>query len=269
MEFTQSDHPNEKKLKLDVIAVYNQRLDERERRKKFVMDHKLLDFKKQNAAKKRLKEDRDLIARCRPFARFQSPEEHEELIEDLLLAKRLRARIEQLQGYREKGIATLEEASEFEAQKKRKAEEIAAKKHKEAAGYLYDTYNTKNGSNRERSNRYHNRAKDGDGLVTPGEGGHNGKEGKRLDLSNAPGVDLLSNEERELCSTLLMLPHYYIAVKNVMMQTCMKQGYLRKASAKKLVSLETTRTEKMYDFFVSCGWVVSEPKRLEYFYDRG
>ncbi|CAM9135958.1 unnamed protein product [Choristocarpus tenellus] len=156
-----------------------------------------------------------------------------------------RARIEQLQGYREKGITTLEEANEFEAQKKRRTEEIAAKKHKEAAGYLYDTYNTKNGSNRERSNRYHNRAKDGDGLVTPGEGGKEEKEDQPLDLTDAPGVDLLSNEERELCSTLMMLPNYYLAVKNVMVQAFTKQGYLRKASANKLVTLETKRTEKV------------------------
>lgn len=58
MEFRPTDHPSERQLKLDVIAVYNHRLDERERRKRFVVEHNLLDYKKPLAAangKKRLK----------------------------------------------------------------------------------------------------------------------------------------------------------------------------------------------------------------------
>ncbi|CAN0196541.1 unnamed protein product, partial [Hapterophycus canaliculatus] len=58
MEFRPTDHASERQLKLDVIAVYNHRLDEREKRKKFVIDHNLLDFKKQqqnNGGKKRHK----------------------------------------------------------------------------------------------------------------------------------------------------------------------------------------------------------------------
>ncbi|CAN0484960.1 unnamed protein product, partial [Hapterophycus canaliculatus] len=46
MEFRPTDHASEKQLKLDVIAVYNHRLDEREKRKKFVIEHNLLDYKK-------------------------------------------------------------------------------------------------------------------------------------------------------------------------------------------------------------------------------
>lgn len=46
MEFRPTDHASEKQLKLDVIAVYNHRLDEREKRKKFVIENNLLDYKK-------------------------------------------------------------------------------------------------------------------------------------------------------------------------------------------------------------------------------
>lgn len=55
MEFRNTDHVSERQLKLDVIAVYNHRLDERERRKRFVVDHNLLDYKKHGCGKKRLK----------------------------------------------------------------------------------------------------------------------------------------------------------------------------------------------------------------------
>lgn len=58
MEFRPTDHASERQLKLDVIAVYNHRLDERERRKRFVIEHNLLDYKKPLSGpggKKRLK----------------------------------------------------------------------------------------------------------------------------------------------------------------------------------------------------------------------
>lgn len=35
-------------------------------------------------------EDRDLVARLRPFARFSEPKEHDELIDNLLVAKKIR-----------------------------------------------------------------------------------------------------------------------------------------------------------------------------------
>lgn len=37
-----------------------------------------------------VQDDRELIARLKPFARFHSAKEHEELIENLLLAKKMR-----------------------------------------------------------------------------------------------------------------------------------------------------------------------------------
>ena len=46
MEFGPQDHPNEKALKLDVVRIYNAKLDERERRKRFVIERNLVDFHK-------------------------------------------------------------------------------------------------------------------------------------------------------------------------------------------------------------------------------
>ena len=46
LEFFDDDTEEEKKLKNDVIELYNARLDERIRRKKFVTERGLLDFKR-------------------------------------------------------------------------------------------------------------------------------------------------------------------------------------------------------------------------------
>ena len=42
MEFSPEDHESERELKLKIIEIYNSKLDERERRKKFVLERGLL-----------------------------------------------------------------------------------------------------------------------------------------------------------------------------------------------------------------------------------
>ena len=55
----------------------------------------------------------------RIFSRFHSAQEHEEFVEGLLEAKRLRKRIEQLQHYRRMGIRTIAEAGLYEAEREK------------------------------------------------------------------------------------------------------------------------------------------------------
>ena len=57
------------------------KLDERERRKKFVLEHGLIDYKSlQNKEKRKPKDERELLAKMRVFARFHTPEEHEKFV---------------------------------------------------------------------------------------------------------------------------------------------------------------------------------------------
>jgi transcriptional adapter 2-alpha len=51
MEFEEDDHPSERELKLQVIKIYNRKLDERDRRKRFVIDKGIVDFKQQQAVR--------------------------------------------------------------------------------------------------------------------------------------------------------------------------------------------------------------------------
>ena len=81
MEFQPDDHPSERELKLQVIRIYNSKLDDRERRKRFVIDRGLVDRKEQVAQdRRRSKEERDIVARLRVFARFHSAADHEALV---------------------------------------------------------------------------------------------------------------------------------------------------------------------------------------------
>lgn len=49
MEFCLDEHPSERELKLQVIRIYNHKLEERNRRKRFVIERGLVDFKHQQS----------------------------------------------------------------------------------------------------------------------------------------------------------------------------------------------------------------------------
>lgn len=46
LEFNDNDTPEETELKFEIISLYNEKLDERIRRKKFVIDNALVDVQK-------------------------------------------------------------------------------------------------------------------------------------------------------------------------------------------------------------------------------
>jgi len=121
MEFIRGDKPEDKKLKLKVLQIYCEKLDEREKRKKFVLNRHLFDYRKYVQNDLQLPSDeRDLVHRMRLFERFHTPDEHKKFIVDILKAKQLRKEIAKLQMYRRIGIRSLAEAEMYELDKDRR-----------------------------------------------------------------------------------------------------------------------------------------------------
>ena len=263
MEFSEDDHPTERELKLRIIDIYNGKLDERERRKQFVIERGLLDYKKhQQIERRRPKDERELVAQMRPFARFHTAQEHNEFVGGLLTAMRLRKRIAQLQHYRKNGIRTLAEAEEFEAEKRKRETELALKKQRESASYLYESGRQQSGG-RERSNRWLNRERGEDGTNDKKRGSMRGRGGSiPLDLTGAPGAELLTPKEKDLCSELRLLPKHYMVIKDTLIRESFRLGFLDKKSARQMLKIDVNKTGKIYDFFVSCGWVSRKAQAL-------
>ena len=95
MEFFEDDTAEQIKLKNSVIELYNARLDERIRRKKFVIERGLLDIKRtQKFERKRTKEERDIINSMKIFARFSTEDEHQKIVANLIKERMLREVIE-------------------------------------------------------------------------------------------------------------------------------------------------------------------------------
>ena len=84
-------------------------MDERIRRKKFVIERGLLDIKRtQKYERKRTKEERDIINSMKIFARFNTEEEHQRIVSNLIKERYLREVIEQLKFFRSKGLTSLD-----------------------------------------------------------------------------------------------------------------------------------------------------------------
>ena len=114
MEFFDDDTPENIELKNNVIELYNARLDERIRRKKFVIERGLLDLKKiQKSERKKSKEEREIINQMKIFARFNTEEQHQKLVNTLLKERLLKEVIEQLRFFKSKGLTTLDQIEKF------------------------------------------------------------------------------------------------------------------------------------------------------------
>lgn len=75
------------------------------------------------------------------------------------------------------------------------------------------------------------------------------------DLSAAPDYDLLSDDEKHLCTTLSMLPKPYLAIKEAMFRQLLGNGgVMKKQTAKDLLDVDSTKMSKIYDFFVQQKW---------------
>ncbi|RYG68102.1 hypothetical protein EON64_05930, partial [archaeon] len=132
MEVSADEHPAETALKLQLMRIYNSKLAERARRKRFVLERGLLDLRGAQAKEKRLsKEERELVARFRPFARFLSPEDYETLLEGCLKAHRLQLQIGMYKAYRALGLTSLEDIEGFE--RERRQEALTARMRRQSA----------------------------------------------------------------------------------------------------------------------------------------
>lgn len=133
------DKPEEIQLKQRILEIYNSRLDERIKRKEFVISRDMLDFKKQNTLDRmRSKEEKEINGVLKIFARFNTKEEQDELVQGIYKEKLLKQRIEELRYYKKMGLKTFEEVEAFLSEK-RKKDEAYQKKAKQNDYFVYDS----------------------------------------------------------------------------------------------------------------------------------
>ena len=69
--------------------------------------------------KSRTKEEKEIYNMMKVFARFNTPEDHEKLVQGLIRERQLRARIEELKYYKKMGLKTFEDIENHLLEKKK------------------------------------------------------------------------------------------------------------------------------------------------------
>ena len=118
MVFDPEDGETEVELKLTILNIYNSRLTSRAERKRTMLEHDLLEYRKNVAVeKKRSKEEREFLNNVKCFARIMTPQDYQVFVANILTELHCRRRIAELQEYRRNGIRTFAMAAKYENDK--------------------------------------------------------------------------------------------------------------------------------------------------------
>ncbi|PVH14510.1 transcriptional adapter 2 [Candidozyma duobushaemuli] len=247
MVFDPDDSAGDIELKLTALDIYNFRLTTRAERKRVLIANNLLEYRKNiSNDKKKSKEEKEYLRKINAFIRVMTPEDFNQFSEDILTELRCRIRIQQLQSWRRNGITTMEDGSRFEKdklirqahyQRMGNGSGLAARNAAAASAVSNGTrkLNTPQPEYKPKINTSNPRAP--------------------LDISHATDFELLSREEKQLCSTLRILPKPYLAIKNQLMKEAIKNnGTLKKKDARSFLKIDVNKASKIYEFFVQMGW---------------
>ena len=263
MIFEPEDSKLDVEQKLTALEIYNSRLERRTERKRTILSHSLLEYRKLAAAdKKRTKDERDLFNKLKAYVRVLNEDEYNCFTEDVVNEQVYRQRIAELQEYRQNGIKTLDQANKYEKEKQtrhnlifRTSQAPAPPRHSffEADAQHRALYaGARNGENGASSNT--NGHLPEDEPLTFKIRKMNGVA--PLNVSHSADIDLLSPQEKSLCTQLRIQPKAYLAIKEFAFQYMLKTGtgMKRKTMRDVFHHIDEQRVGRLYDFFLSQKW---------------
>ncbi|XP_057796704.1 transcriptional adapter ADA2-like isoform X2 [Salvia miltiorrhiza] len=260
MEFKETDTDAERELKIRILHIYSKRLDERKRRKDFILERNLLypdPFERDLTL-----EEKELCHRYRVFMRFHSKEEHDELLRSVVEEQRILKRIQDLQEARAAGCRTACEAERFIEQKMKREFEENARRVKEISqagtgGKYLQRINHQKGD-QDTSPRGGNKSPsvlDPVGKESSSiRRGFNGSDvSDKWDVSGFIGADILSEAEKQLCGEIRILPAHYLNMLQTMSMGILSGNLTKKADAHGLFNVDPGKVDKVYDMLIKKG----------------
>lgn len=259
MEFKETDTDAERELKLRVLRIYSKRLDERKRRKDFILERNLLHpdpFEKQLSP-----EEKEICNPYKVFMRFHSKEEHENLLRTLIDEHRILKRIHDLQDARAAGCRTSAEAERYiEQKRKREAEENACRmKESTLAGpsgkFLQRANDLKDLDSSPRGVIRGATVLDSGLIDSPSLMGGLGIPNTfdKWDVTGFLGAELLTDAERQLCGEMRILPVHYLNMQETMSVAILSGNITDKSDAYSLFNVDPLKVDKVYDMLMRKG----------------
>lgn len=204
MEFTEEDTEDEKSCKYSILEIYNKRLKEREKRKKFVIERELLNLKKYVEEEKKMsKVEREVRNLVKPYARFISKEEYEELVVCILDQLEYKDLMEKMNSLKMTGHDTLEDIEKliFDKNKNDKIPDISL-------------FLERNKFSKRKSQKYTNEIQL-----------HNlcQNHQKQSLIDHEPDF---CEKELKLCEDLNLKYDDYMVIKEYLVRECIHKGYI-------------------------------------------
>ncbi|KAL7600596.1 transcriptional adapter ADA2 [Lactuca sativa] len=268
MEFKETDTEAERELKLRVLRIYSKRLDERKRRKDFILERNLLyaDPFEQGLSP----EEKEICRRYRVFMRFHTKEEHQELLKTVIEEHRIRRRIEDLQEARAAGCRTSADAERYiEQKRKRESEENARRINNNSNNNNINNINNINNNNSNSniqpgpSGKFLQRANhlksDLDGSPHGGKDSSSTGGGLAIaslddwDVTGHLGADLLNEAEKRLCTEIRVLPVHYLSMLEKLSIEILNGHISQKSDAHRLFNVDPTKVDRVYDMLLKKG----------------
>ncbi|CAN8324768.1 unnamed protein product [Cochlearia groenlandica] len=229
MEFKENDTPEERELKLRVLRIYSKRLDERKRRKEFIIERNLLypnPFEKELS-----QEEKVQCRRLDVFMRFHSKEEHEELLRNVVSEYRMVKRLKDLKEAQVAGCRSTAEAERYLGRKRKRENEEGMNRGKESGQF---------------------------GQIAGEMGSRPPVQGSSsyvndLDLIGFTESQLLSESEKRLCMETKLVPPVYLQMQQVMSHEIFKGNVTKKSDAYNLFKIDPTKVDRVYDMLVKKG----------------
>ncbi|KAL5769329.1 hypothetical protein ACOSQ2_016112 [Xanthoceras sorbifolium] len=254
IEFKDTDTADERELKLRMIRIYTKRVEERKRRKDFVIERNLLNpnpFEKDLSA-----EERALCRQYDAFMRFHSKKDHEELLRTVISEHRTLKRIQQLKEARAAGCRTSAEADRYLELKRRREAEEASRKAKESAqvrpSSSHDQQQQQGGSNVFMASG-RPAAATRQQAAAAASSSSSSSHLNDFDIMRFHEVRLLSEAEKRLCAELRLPPPFYLKMQEVISRGVFSGKVTKKADAHRFFKIDPTIVDKVYDMLVKKG----------------
>eukprot|EP01083_Nonionella_stella_P024264 67051_1 len=238
MEFKDSDTEYESALKLRVLKIYNIKLEERRKRKDFIIERGIAHMKD----KKKTREEREIYNNMKMFARFHSQEQHDKFLKGLYNEQRLRQRIQQLQNQRLNGIRSIAEGEIYEQERKKRQVQLSSRRTRDVsyAPQQKSTHIKRRISAQRREEILKKSKKD------------------PLDISKMENVEKLNMPEKKLCEMMHFTPKEFLEIKDAIAKETYVKGMLQKGKTKQLITVDVSKSKNVLDFFISTGWPTGE-----------
>lgn len=268
MVFNDDDTQEEIDLKVMVLDIYNSRLDRRMERKNLIFERRWLDFKRMQATeRKRQKEEREIYNKTRVFCRLQTEADYDMFVKGLIKEQQLRDRISTLQEWRQAGLTTIKQGEQYEREKQNRLQQLKT---------YVSLSNERIGNGVSQRNNYRSQmtalapsqgasyyrdrptlppATTTNAIISSAAPSGGRKPANPLNIQEADGVHLLTEEEQILCSTLRIMPRPYLVIKDTILKEYAKLGYMKRRQARSLIKIDVNKTSRIYDFFVESGWI--------------